>query len=265
MSKRALGGSPPHTRGRPRRFVSLVRITRFTPAHAGKTDRRLNHCQAVSVHPRTRGEDEKGGFHAVAASGSPPHTRGRPEQPLPERPLHRFTPAHAGKTCSFNGWSTGMAVHPRTRGEDVAALRVFASAPGSPPHTRGRHGLTINSLPLLCFTPAHAGKTLFNFLFAGGQFLHPRTRGEDTSGQGSNLRHPTSPPHTRGRHATLRSHIETAVFTPAHAGKTLPRPLPLPPVPLHPRTRGEDTLNSRLPRCALCRAFFTILFYLFIW
>ena len=50
-------GSPPHTRGRSNAEESTEPPKGFTPAYAGKINRRGRDDKIVQVHPRIRGED----------------------------------------------------------------------------------------------------------------------------------------------------------------------------------------------------------------
>ena len=70
-------GSPPRMRGKVWRAPSAIQHNGITPAHAGKSCRKQPVHIAAGDHPRTRGE--KGAMCATgaAASGSPPHTRGK--------------------------------------------------------------------------------------------------------------------------------------------------------------------------------------------
>ena len=92
------------------------------------------------------------------------------------------------------------------------------------------------------FTPAYAGK-----IDASGEDtkkwrVHPRIRGEDkrTSRQLAVLM--GSPPHTRGRFKWQKARDCMAGFTPAYAGKILPKRIEKYSSEVHPRIRGEDFL-----------------------
>ena len=91
-------GSPPHARGRQRRWTFVVADGGITPACAGKTDADGNLREQFSDHPRMRGEDHHGVNVPGDEKGSPPHARGRRKSPSGHLETHRITPACAGKT-----------------------------------------------------------------------------------------------------------------------------------------------------------------------
>ena len=71
-------GSPPHARGRRKVLFCGQRLTRITPACAGKTPHFLALRAGPRDHPRMRGEDTHFGAWKHEGRGSPPHARGRP-------------------------------------------------------------------------------------------------------------------------------------------------------------------------------------------
>ena len=98
FGSRSEPGSPPHARGRPppeRRWTFVVGIT---PACAGKTFASHKWTATNPDHPRMRGEDTSVVSRSRAATGSPPHARGRLASFLLAIFLARITPACAGKT-----------------------------------------------------------------------------------------------------------------------------------------------------------------------
>ncbi len=89
-------GALPRTRGAGLRELTGLATAGVTPAHAGSS----TPCGSANPwrwgHPRTRGEQSRGGCGAGAGSGSPPHTRGAAlssQHGVRERGV---TPAHAG-------------------------------------------------------------------------------------------------------------------------------------------------------------------------
>ena len=99
-------GSPPLTRGKVEKRVSIIVKTGITPAYAGKrSNRRLTHGRAWD-HPRLRGEKTE--FIAKGAATA------------------RITPAYARKRKGRMKKSSSLRDHPRLRGEK------FFSAPPLP-------------------------------------------------------------------------------------------------------------------------------------
>ena len=133
-------GSPPHARGRPRRWPRGPLCGRITPACAGKTWSRSMRVDSFTDHPRMRGEDFFAEDRVVPRVGSPPHARGRRRAGMIAAFEERITPACAGKTLSNNIFLDGGRDHPRMRGED------------------GRCICDENGMPWI--TPACAGKTV---------------------------------------------------------------------------------------------------------
>ena len=119
---------------------------------------------------------------------------------------------------------------------------------GSPPHTRGRCGFTVDFNPNQRFTPAYAGKIVSWREGVPCREVHPRIRGEDCflvslagSCQGS-------PPHTRGRSRLRPRGTAPCRFTPAYAGKIRFRNAGRTRTKVHPRIRGEDHQASQVVR-----------------
>ena len=117
---------------------------------------------------------------------------------------------------------------------------------GSPPHTRGRCGFTVDFNPNQRFTPAYAGKIVSWREGVPCREVHPRIRGEDCflvslagSCQGS-------PPHTRGRSRLRPRGTAPCRFTPAYAGKIRFRNAGRTRTKVHPRIRGEDHQASQV-------------------
>ena len=108
-----------------------------------------------------------------------------------------------------------------------------------------------SSVGIFGLIPAHAGKTGHGRSCAPTRWAHPRSRGENRACAGLGAWHQGSSPLTRGkRRFPLVSH-DVLRLIPAHAGKTLSRPLILSPPWAHPRSRGE---NERSLASRACRA-----------
>ena len=69
---------------------------------------------------------------------------------------------------------------------------------------------------------------------------HPRSRGENTGGQLTKVRHPGSSPLTRGKRPRYADQAVRPRLIPAHAGKTTNPDAPVTPETAHPRSRGEN-------------------------
>ena len=117
-----------------------------------------------------------------------------------------FTPAYAGKMTLLLSLGIGWLVHPRIRGEDSTPSMYLIPVLGSPPHTRGRSSPTGIRATGRRFTPAYAGKIVFDVAFTIHTEVHPRIRGEDREHARAFEGVPGSPPHTRGRSTSEAPH-----------------------------------------------------------
>ena len=223
---RAIEGSSPLTRGKRVRGLRKAIQARLIPAHAGKTPVH-GHLQARQwAHPRSRGENTFKNSVASHRLGSSPLTRGKP--------LMVFI-------------SVFLSVaHPRSRGENLpgprhcpAGWRLIPAHAGKTPHdgalTRRRR-----------LIPAHAGKTLDNMFLAIVSAAHPRSRGENSTGDMESEAALGSSPLTRGK---LLSQIAAWLPTrliPAHAGKTSRVWSQSSGRGAHPRSRGENDQYVRM-------------------
>ncbi len=95
-------GSSPHARGTRADTRDLTAWVRFIPARAGNTFAESNQCLFPAVHPRTRGEHERGVLPAQLLGGSSPHARGTLELRSSASVPFRFIPARAGNTLHSN-------------------------------------------------------------------------------------------------------------------------------------------------------------------
>ena len=233
-------GSPPHARGR-RLDASLIeRGQRITPACAGKTNPTIQGSAAPQDHPRMRGEDAAPIAAQFSSHGSPPHARGRLEQPVALGRPFRITPACAGKTWAGFYHGVQLEDHPRMRGEDASELKPETAGVGSPPHARGRPRTLTGRGCRPRITPACAGKTEIWASDRRSYRDHPRMRGEDDGETLTVWSRPGSPPHARGRLPELAGNRLSERITPACAGKTCRTCVCVTGVSDHPRMRGED-------------------------
>ena len=133
--------------------------SKLIPAGAGNTSRGTAQTDRSAVHPRWRGEHSCTGGGSQSGNGSSPLARGTHRGGAGSHAKHRFIPAGAGNTYSA-GPSVGMkSVHPRWRGEHMAALCTIPSLNGSSPLARGTHAPFISSVWRVRFIPAGAGNT----------------------------------------------------------------------------------------------------------
>ena len=124
---------------------------------------------------------------------------------------------------------------------------IDAGLLGSSPLTRGKPH-SVPELPIRRrLIPAHAGKTAISSLYSAGLAAHPRSRGENSGGEGGHSIGFGSSPLTRGKPSIVRNPACRAGLIPAHAGKT-----PAPQADgnqeqAHPRSRGENRAGARNP------------------
>ena len=193
------------------------------------------------AHPRSRGENNKGGDGNGTSPGSSPLTRGKPGAAACTSAMLGLIPAHAGKTKPAGEFAGDAWAHPRSRGENRSVMGVCLSAQGSSPLTRGKHekSRSIQDPPRLI--PAHAGKTLQGEGPRRPWEAHPRSRGENSANWTSVRRKSGSSPLTRGKRESRLQRRRTRGLIPAHAGKTLRWTARRNCAWAHPRSRGENT------------------------
>ena len=93
----SISGSPPHVRGKARWWRWSWKITRITPACAGKRCS-LRLCPRSSRdHPRMCGEKLRNHRIRQLGAGSPPHVRGKGTEEVIVIQVTGITPACAGK------------------------------------------------------------------------------------------------------------------------------------------------------------------------
>ena len=117
-----LMGSPPRVRGKERQQPRKHRVTRITPACAGKSCRAVRGIMRHEDHPRVCGEKPSQHEPTDSLLGSPPRVRGKAIQPRPDYSDHGITPACAGKSFQpflylFDVWD-----HPRVCGEKTKKI-----------------------------------------------------------------------------------------------------------------------------------------------
>ena len=152
----------------------------------------------------------------------------------------RLIPAHAGKTHHEPGTPRSLTAHPRSRGENDAALAELTREAGSSPLTRGKRGMRRATHANHRLIPAHAGKTRGSRRMGRATPAHPRSRGENPN-RSAQVAHITgSSPLTRGK-PQEGGNLQTVLgLIPAHAGKTHRDGHLHGARGAHPRSRGEN-------------------------
>ena len=210
------------------------------PAHAGKTAWRSAIPSRPRAHPHSRGENRSAITVVTCCRGSSPLTRGKHTVAIREPSLPGLIPAHAGKTPASTLKPPSSAAHPRSRGENGAALRALDPVAGSSPLTRGKYSDFLPDGQDFGLIPAHAGKTPRRMYRRPGTAAHPRSRGENGRRPARTRTGRGSSPLTRGKRKGLTPPADVVRLIPAHAGKTLFLCPPGGEHGAHPRSRGEN-------------------------
>ena len=255
-------GSSPRARGTRRERDPTVPATRIIPACAGNTTLRSAAINALTDHPRVRGEHKNGHSRTYSKNGSSPrargtrrHARARRTGPADHprvRGEHHFMrydsmqfswiiPACAGNTASPKVNVVWISDHPRVRGEHHKAPGIRIGADGSSPRARGtRHPAAIvGHFPRII--PACAGNTDRAGRRRSAAPDHPRVRGEHVQLKTSMSRFRGSSPRARGTHAAQHARQRDRRIIPACAGNTTSSPFGLRIITDHPRVRGEHS------------------------
>ena len=155
----AMSGSSPLTLGKLEGVHADLPDVRLIPAHAGKTSADPRGAASSPAHPRSRGENSRRTVRPASGPGSSPLMRGKRVPRDEDIGALRLIPAHAGKTATAS-WNRSFPwAHPRSRGENAAAVALSCSASGSSLLTRGKpRGEGAPCVPE-GLIPTHAGKT----------------------------------------------------------------------------------------------------------
>ena len=155
------------------------RLTRITPAGAGKTCTEHTLPLKPRDHPRRCGENHSRRQLKAVKTGSPPQVRGKPRSRFYRRMPRGITPAGAGKTFPFVLLLLRFKDHPRRCGENRSTVAVSVLGIGSPPQVRGKPRSAPSASGSSRITPAGAGKTYISSS-SGSVFRdHPRRCGEN--------------------------------------------------------------------------------------
>ena len=117
--KLMLAGSPPPMRGKASSVSMTAGLPGITPAHAGKRWSQCLHRSRLWDLPRPCGEKTAAYTASCVMQGSPPPMRGKGNNRIVDNPLHRITPAHAGKSSCTCRISRPIRDHPRPCGEKM--------------------------------------------------------------------------------------------------------------------------------------------------
>ena len=213
-------GSSPLTRGKQDELRAALLRLGLIPAHAGKTASGRSPRIPRGAHPRSRGENTASSRQSSFVAGSSPLTRGKPGSSRGPSSCPGLIPAHAGKT---SGGRVTQITHD-----------------GSSPLTRGKPGSAARSGRDGGLIPAHAGKTRDTDDVSDVQRAHPRSRGENESGNAIDYQAIGSSPLTRGKPSGARVGTTRPRLIPAHAGKTSRCAATRRRGRAHPRSRGEN-------------------------
>ena len=215
------------------------RITRFIPARAGNTGAGRHKLTGLPVHPRSRGEHLAARIAALGPPGSSPLARGTLRTRRATTNQHRFIPARAGNTETRPRRRSGLAVHPRSRGEHTRLMRISPKSTGSSPLARGTRTATVRPERRVRFIPARAGNTTAPRPAWDTLTVHPRSRGEHICSASLPCRSAGSSPLARGTRHLQRADAGHHRFIPARAGNTRAATPRQTRRPVHPRSRGE--------------------------
>ena len=133
--------------------------------------------------------------------------------------LLRITPAHAGKSRTYQPCCRRTPDHPRACGEKPKTDKHALVIKGSPPRMRGKvnpdRGVVLDH----GITPAHAGKRSSRTPWWAVARDHPRACGEKKPKKRRKQKSRGSPPRMRGKVVGRPGHVVGVGITPAHAGK----------------------------------------------
>ena len=198
----------------------------------------------MAAHPRSRGENGHATHVLKSDHGSSPLTRGKRVRLRGRRQGRRLIPAHAGKTSGDEIRACRVGAHPRSRGENPDLKADTVRAAGSSPLTRGKLTLDDPAQVMRGLIPAHAGKTGRHGPQTWSRTAHPRSRGENEAELSPSSDDSGSSPLTRGKPTGARRTRARSRLIPAHAGKTYRTKRSTSGASAHPRSRGENSLNS---------------------
>ena len=234
-------GSPPRVRGKRCRSSRKLRLSRITPACAGKTGAEPLLPARARDHPRVCGENKHSKKPEKFVQGSPPRVRGKRPARAWSTSAAGITPACAGKTQRVFTVASGEGDHPRVCGENDEDIRRAVAEWGSPPRVRGKPSSHSLHFQVVGITPACAGKTHQESPERRLARDHPRVCGENCWKTGDIKASVGSPPRMRGKPSEGATALNTGRITPAHAGKTAEAHRHRSGGADHPRACGENS------------------------
>ena len=179
-----------------------------------------HHFPCSSVHPRWRGEQQRGQTVEFLVFGSSPLARGTGCSGRVSCQGLRFIPAGAGNSGERPKKLAKISVHPRWRGEQLLDVAHVAATDGSSPLARGTAVGWGTPGPDGRFIPAGAGNSGRCAGRCRQGAVHPRWRGEQAIA-GHDFRHGFR-------------------FIPAGSGNRARYPGDCDHPAVHPRWRGEQ-------------------------
>ena len=239
-------GSSPLARGTLRERHRAGPHGRFIPARAGNTTPKCAQMSSTPVHPRSRGEHRQPPSSVGHQYGSSPLARGTPAAIRVDRPDARFIPARAGNTAIPLPPCPWISVHPRSRGEHIAARIPRARSCGSSPLARGTRQRQSGRDRRGRFIPARAGNTRLTAAATAQAAVHPRSRGEHGARREDPRHGVGSSPLARGTPRDAARLQTQRRFIPARAGNTCRRGRRTRFPTVHPRSRGEHVTHAQI-------------------
>ena len=177
----------------------------------------------------------------------PPRMRGKISRVRDDLARVGITPAYAGKSRAKKAVAAVRRDHPRICGEKRISSTALWYAVGSPPHMRGKDSENRFAENPQGITPAYAGKSLSLCLVRRFRGDHPRICGEKAADRCGPRRVSGSPPHMRGKAASVHFCCAGAGITPAYAGKSASNVSLMSWSRDHPRICGEKALGRSEP------------------
>ena len=244
-------GSSPHARGA--RHVAPGADSRagIIPACAGSTACEPRPCAGTWDHPRMRGEHVDAALTVSPLTGSSPHARGARRSASKVPCPCRIIPACVGSTRRHRAGSTHNRDHPRMRGEHATEGDSADELPGSSPHARGAHVISLTPCSKTRIIPACAGSTSYRLFCRYVARDHPRMRGEHRAPRAGRRPRRGSSPHARGAPRVIYVSRARLGIIPACAGSTHNGRSLKTNTWDHPRMRGEHALHASEMPCSM--------------
>ena len=213
-------GSSPRVRGKRSSGRAVRHTWGLIPACAGKTTPLIPPAIYTRAHPRVCGENASQRRGSLAAPGSSPRVRGKPQLAAALGGQYGLIPACAGKTCTARPRASQWWAHPRVCGENTVGLTVDAASAGSSPRVRGKLPSTRRYQATGGLIPACAGKTDDDTGESDTDWAHPRVCGENADKLVPALGEYGSSPRVRGKRGLRTWSFALLRLIPACAGKT---------------------------------------------